>query len=58
MTFNGSHYKNKIVSIDGVQNFFFGPISTRFGNQVINQVGQPIGVVLRLHRRWLLQGRR
>ncbi len=42
-TFSGSHYKNKIVSIDGVQDFFFGPISTRFGNQVINKVGHPIG---------------
>lgn len=41
--FNGSHYKNEIVRIDGEQNFFFGPIDTRFGNQVINQVGQPIG---------------
>ena len=40
---NGSHYKNKIVSIDGVQNFFYGPIGTRIGNQTINQVGQPIG---------------
>ncbi len=41
---NGSHYKNKIISIDGVQNFFFGPISTRLaGNQTINMVGQPIG---------------
>ncbi len=43
LTFQGSHYKNKIVSIDGTQDFFYGPISTRFGNQVINQVGQPIG---------------
>ena len=43
VTFNGSHYRNKIVSIDGVQDFFYGPISTRFGNQVINQVGHPIG---------------
>jgi TonB-linked SusC/RagA family outer membrane protein len=42
-TFNGSHYSNKIVSIDGVQDFFYGPIATRFGNQVINQVGHPIG---------------
>ncbi|GAC1639355.1 MAG: TonB-dependent receptor [Chloroflexota bacterium] len=42
-TFNGSHYKNKIVSINGVQDFFYGPISTRFGNQVINKVGYPIG---------------
>jgi TonB-linked SusC/RagA family outer membrane protein len=43
VTFNGSHYRNKIVRIDGVQDFFYGPISTRFGNQVINQVGHPIG---------------
>ncbi|HEV7387061.1 MAG TPA: TonB-dependent receptor [Gemmatimonadaceae bacterium] len=43
VTFNGSHYKNEIVSINGVQNFFYGPISTRYGNQVINQVGHPIG---------------
>ena len=43
LSFNGSHYKNEIVSINGVQDFFFGPISTRFGNQVINQVGHPIG---------------
>ena len=43
LTFNGSRYRNKIVSIDGVQDFFYGPIATRFGNQVINQVGHPIG---------------
>jgi hypothetical protein len=43
VTLNGSHYKNTIISINGVQNFFYGPISTRFGNQVINQVGHPIG---------------
>ena len=42
-TFQGSRYKNEIVSIDGVQDFFYGPITTRFGNQVINQVGHPIG---------------
>jgi TonB-dependent starch-binding outer membrane protein SusC len=42
-TFNGSHYSNKIISIDGKQNFFYGPVTTRFGNQVINQVGSPIG---------------
>ena len=42
-TFNGSHYSNKIVSIDGVQTFFYGPVSTRFGNQVINKIGFPIG---------------
>jgi TonB-linked SusC/RagA family outer membrane protein len=43
VTFNGSHYKNDIVRIDGVTEFFYGPVSTRFGNQVINQVGYPIG---------------
>ncbi|HKG92695.1 MAG TPA: SusC/RagA family TonB-linked outer membrane protein [Gemmatimonadaceae bacterium] len=43
LTFNGSHYRNEIVSIDGKTDFFYGPISTRFGNQVINQVGHPIG---------------
>jgi TonB-linked SusC/RagA family outer membrane protein len=42
-TFNGAHYTNKIVSIDGVTDFFYGPISTRYGNQIINQVGHPIG---------------
>lgn len=41
---NGSHYRNKIVRIAGdTSDFFFGPISTRFGNQVINKVGHPIG---------------
>ena len=29
-TFNGSHYKNEIVSINGVQDFFYGPITTRY----------------------------
>lgn len=42
-SFNGSHYNNKILSIDGVQTSFFGPIGTRIGNSTINQVGQPIG---------------
>jgi len=42
-SFNGSHYANKIVSIDGVQTSFFGPIGTRIGNSTINMVGQPIG---------------
>jgi TonB-linked SusC/RagA family outer membrane protein len=42
-TLNASHYKNEIVKIDGVQNFFTGPIGIRFGNPVINQVGSPIG---------------
>ena len=43
VSFNGSHYKNEIVSINGVQDFFYGPITTRYGNQVINKVGFPIG---------------
>ncbi|MEP7344687.1 MAG: SusC/RagA family TonB-linked outer membrane protein, partial [Gemmatimonadaceae bacterium] len=43
ISLQGSHYKNEIVSIDGVQDFFYGPITTRFGNQVINKVGHPIG---------------
>src|SRR5256714_13694074 len=43
IAFNGSHYKNKIVSIDGVQNYFFGPDPLRIANVVINQVGSPIG---------------
>ena len=43
VSFNGSHYKNEIVSINGVQDFFYGPITTRYGNQVINKVGHPIG---------------
>ena len=38
-----SKYKNKVVSIDGAQKFFYGPISTRIGNAIINQVGSPIG---------------
>ena len=42
-TFNGSHYKNKIVSIDGIQTFFYGPGGTRIGNPTINMLGQPIG---------------
>jgi len=42
-TLQASHYKNTIVSIDGVSNSFFGSLANRFGNQVINQVGSPIG---------------
>ena len=45
VTFTGSHYKNEIKSIDGVQKFFYGPGGTqvlRFGNPIINQVGSPI----------------
>ena len=42
-TFNGSHYSNKILNIDGVQTSFVGPGGTRIDNQTINMVGQPIG---------------
>ena len=42
-TLQASRYKNEIISIDGVRESFTGPISTRFGNQVINKVGHPIG---------------
>ena len=42
-TFQGSHYKNEIISIDGVQDFFFGPVGTRIGTAVINKVGSPLG---------------
>ena len=42
-SFNGSHYKNKIVSIDGVQDSFFPADITRFKQIIINQVGHPIG---------------
>jgi TonB-linked SusC/RagA family outer membrane protein len=40
---NGSHYRNKILRIDGSAESFLGPISTRFGNQVINKIGYPVG---------------
>jgi TonB-linked SusC/RagA family outer membrane protein len=40
---NGSHYKNKIVQIDGVSTFFYGPGLIRDQNPIINQVGFPIG---------------
>jgi hypothetical protein len=46
VAFNGSHYKNKILRIDGNITSFVGPGGpqvTRIGNPVINQVGQPIG---------------
>lgn len=38
----GSHYKNEIVNIDGVQDFFYGPQGGRKGTFVINEVGHPI----------------
>lgn len=43
VSLNGSHYKNEILRIDGEQESFQGPIGSRFGNAVINQVGFPIG---------------
>src|SRR6185503_15508839 len=43
VSLNGSHYKNKIVQIDGVRQSFQGPISIREQNPVINMLGQPIG---------------
>ena len=39
----GSHYKNEIVKIDGVTDFFYGPQGGRIGTFVINKVGYPIG---------------
>ncbi|MEO5816244.1 MAG: SusC/RagA family TonB-linked outer membrane protein [Gemmatimonadaceae bacterium] len=42
-TLTGSHYKNEIVAIDGVQTSFSGPFSNRVGRITINQVGSPIG---------------
>jgi TonB-dependent starch-binding outer membrane protein SusC len=45
VNFNGASYRNKIVRIDGEQEFFFGPITTRFATEGtnINMVGHPIG---------------
>lgn len=43
VTFNGSHYKNEIIQIDGVSQSFQGPVSIREQNPVINQLGEPIG---------------
>lgn len=44
VTFNGSHYKNKIVEIDAQgDSSFFGPISLREQNPVINKIGYGIG---------------
>ncbi|HET7250332.1 MAG TPA: TonB-dependent receptor [Gemmatimonadales bacterium] len=42
-TVNGAHYKNKIVQIDGISQFFFPANIIRDQNPVINMVGQPIG---------------
>ncbi len=43
VTFNGSHYKNEIIQIDGVSQSFQGPLSIREQNPVINKLGEPIG---------------
>jgi TonB-dependent starch-binding outer membrane protein SusC len=43
VTFNGSHYRNKIVQIDGSSQFFFPRNIIRDQNPIINQVGYPIG---------------
>lgn len=41
---NVSHYKNEITRIDGVNDFFYGPIGTRYSPHVtINEIGHPIG---------------
>lgn len=41
--FIGSHYQNEIIKIDGVQDFFYGPVGGRGGTISINQLGYPIG---------------
>jgi len=44
VTFNGSHYHNKILRVDNIgSTFFYGPITLREQNPVINSVGFPIG---------------
>jgi TonB-dependent starch-binding outer membrane protein SusC len=45
VTFNGSHYKNEITKIDGVQTFFFGRGASvvREQNAVRNELGHPLG---------------
>jgi len=42
-SFNGAHYNNKIVQIDGTSTFFFPANIIRDQNPVIDQVGYPIG---------------
>ncbi|HEY7194434.1 MAG TPA: SusC/RagA family TonB-linked outer membrane protein, partial [Gemmatimonadales bacterium] len=45
VTLNGSHYKNEITKIDGVQTFFFGRGASvvREQNAVRNELGHPLG---------------
>jgi TonB-linked SusC/RagA family outer membrane protein len=40
---NFGHYKNTILNIDNNATSFFGPVSTRIGTAVRNQLGGPIG---------------
>jgi TonB-dependent starch-binding outer membrane protein SusC len=42
-TFQGSHYKNEIVSIDGAQDFFITNVKVRDREASINKIGNPIG---------------
>jgi TonB-dependent starch-binding outer membrane protein SusC len=44
VAFNGSHYRNKILRIDGFIDAFVGGSTSRLGVAVINQLGQPIGM--------------
>jgi len=46
IAFNGAHYRNKILRIDGQLSTFVGPGGaqvTRIGNPIQNPVGQPLG---------------
>ena len=43
VTFNGSHYKNEILTIAEGRTEFSGPYGVRFGNPVRNRVGHPVG---------------
>jgi TonB-linked SusC/RagA family outer membrane protein len=44
LTFNGGHYKNEILRIDGEQDVFYSEdIRARYGFTYINQLGHPIG---------------
>ncbi|MDZ7606998.1 MAG: hypothetical protein U5K79_15725 [Cyclobacteriaceae bacterium] len=43
---NGGHYRNEIVSIDGAQDFFYGPVGGRGGTTVINQGAEADWIIL------------
>jgi TonB-linked SusC/RagA family outer membrane protein len=57
--FIGGHYKNKIIKIDGVQDFFTmedGDVTGRGGaSHVINKVGHPIGSFYALEQDGIFQ---